>query len=136
LEFTNGDNHDLPKDEVCNRVDDVCGKSPTCSLESKEPAVVSELDQLPLGKASRNELPDPITNSSQDFSKNIDESSYPLGPAKTVVSGANEDCNTLPHDEPVLAEPTVCVVDRTSVSSLVTKVTCGQSVAGAQAFET
>lgn len=136
LEFTNGDNHDLPKDEVCNRVDDVCRKSPTCSLESKEPAVVSELDQLPSGKASRNELADPITNSSQDFSKNIDESSYPLGPAKTVVSGANEDCNTLPHDEPVLAEPTVCVVDRTSVSSLVTKVTCGQSVAGAQAFET
>ncbi|KAM0836174.1 hypothetical protein ACQ4PT_062478 [Festuca glaucescens] len=136
LEFTNGDNHDLPKDKIRNRVDGVCGKSPTCSLESKEPAVVSKLDQLPLGKASRNELPDPITNSGQDFSKNIDGSSYPLGPAKTVVSGANDDCNTLPHDEPVLAEPTVCVVDRTSVSPLVTKVTCSQSVAGAQTFET
>jgi hypothetical protein len=107
---------------------------PTCSLESKEPAVVFKHDQFPLEKASRNELPDPFANSGQDFSKIVDGSACPLSPAKTVVSAANDDCNSLP-DTTVLAEPTVSVTDRTSVSPLVTKVTCGQSVAGTWTFE-
>uniref|UniRef100_A0ACD5YXQ3 Uncharacterized protein n=1 Tax=Avena sativa TaxID=4498 RepID=A0ACD5YXQ3_AVESA len=135
LELTNGGNHDLPKDRVHTRVDDVCGKSPTCSLESKEPAVVSKLDQLPLVKAIRNELPDPFANYGQDFSKKNDGSAYPLSPAKTVVSGADDDCNSLPHEKTVWAEPTVSVGDRTSVSLLVTKGTCSQSVADARTFE-
>ncbi|CAM0907107.1 unnamed protein product [Alopecurus aequalis] len=135
LELANGGSHDLPKDKVHTRIDGVCGKSPTCSLESKEPAVVSKLDQLPTGKARRNELPDRIANSDQGFSKNLDGSAYPLSPTKTVMSGTNDDCNSSPHDKTVLAEPAVSVGDRTSVSSLVTKVTCSQSVAGARTFE-
>jgi hypothetical protein len=134
LELTNGCNHGLAEDKVRTTVDDVCGKSPTCSLESKEPAVVSKHDQFPLEKASRNELPDPVANSGQDFSKIVDGSACPLSPAKTVVSAASDDSNSLP-DTTVLAEPTVSVTDRTSVSPLATKVTCGQSVAGTWTFE-
>ncbi|XP_044330702.1 protein HUA2-LIKE 2 isoform X2 [Triticum aestivum] len=136
LELTNGGNHDLPKDKVHTRDDDdICGNSPACSLESKEPAFVSKFDQLPMGKVSTNELPDPIGNSGQDFSKNIDGSAYPLSHAKTVVSGANHDSNSEPQNKTVLAEPTVSVGDRTSASLLVTKVTCSQNVAGARTFE-
>lgn len=136
LELTNGGNHDLPKEKVHTRVDDdICGNSPACSLESKEPAFVSKFDQLPMGKVSTNELPDPIGNSGRDFSKNIDGSAYPLSQAKTVVSGANHDSNSGPQNKTVLAEPTVSVGDRTSASSLVTKVTCSQYVAGARTFE-
>ncbi|XP_044964589.1 protein HUA2-LIKE 3-like [Hordeum vulgare subsp. vulgare] len=136
LELTNGGNHDLPKDIVhTNADDDICGNSPTCSLESKEPAFVSKLDQLPVGKVSINELLDPIGNSGRDFSKYIDGSAYPLSQAKTAVSDANQDSNSEPQNKTVLAEPTVSVGDRTSASSLVTKVTCSQYVAGAQKFE-
>ncbi|VAH43045.1 unnamed protein product [Triticum turgidum subsp. durum] len=136
LELTNGGNHDLPKDKVHTRDDDdICGNSPACSLELKEPVFVSKFDQLPVGKVSTNELPDPIGNSGRDFSKNIDGCAYPLSHAKTVVSGANHDSNSEPQNKTVLAEPTVSVGDRTSASLLVTKVTCSQNVAGARTFE-
>uniref|UniRef100_A0A0E0LP74 PWWP domain-containing protein n=1 Tax=Oryza punctata TaxID=4537 RepID=A0A0E0LP74_ORYPU len=105
---------------VCSRADnDVCGKARTYSMESK---------------ASGNESMEPTGDPAHDFAKNVNGSAEPVSQAN-VVPSSNGNCNSVPHDDTHLAKPTVNVSDRTSASSLVTKISCIQSDASSQTFE-
>lgn len=105
---------------VCSRADNnVCGKAPTYSMESK---------------ASWNESMEPNGDPAHDFVKNVNGSAEPVSQAN-VVPSSNGNYNSVPHDDIRLAKPTVIVSDRTSASSLVTKISCIQSDASSQTFE-
>lgn len=137
LELKYGGSHD-PPEEIQTGVDDVCGKAPTCFIESKEAPLVlsiSMLDQSLLGEASGSEPIKPIDNCGHSSSKNVDGSADLVSVARAVVPCANDNCNSVPHNKTVSAETTVSVGDKTSASSLVTKASCIQSDAGARTFE-
>ncbi|CAN6185412.1 unnamed protein product, partial [Urochloa humidicola] len=114
---------------------DDCGKTPTCSVKLEEPAFVSKFDQLPSHKASGNEPMESIEGSKNASGVTVDVSAEPVIQANAVVSYTNGTCDPVLHDDTVLAESTVNVCDRTSTTSLVSKLPCIHSDTSTRTFE-
>ncbi|KAJ1292197.1 hypothetical protein BS78_02G373400 [Paspalum vaginatum] len=141
-----------PKDKVCEEscmdsenVPDLvvhtcidnndCGKAQTCSTKLEEPAFVSKFDQLVSHNACGDEPMESIEGSSNGFSRTIGVSAEPVSQANAVMSYTSGTCDSVPHDDTVLVQSVVNVCDRTSASSLVSKVSCIRSDTSTRTFE-
>ncbi|KAG0546115.1 hypothetical protein BDA96_02G419900 [Sorghum bicolor] len=112
-----------------------CVKGIACSMKLEEPGFASKFDRLPSCNASGNKPTESIEGSTNGFGKTIDVSSEPISRANATVSYTSGSCDPVLHIGTVLDKSVVSVRDRTSASSLVSKVPCIHSDTSTGAFE-
>jgi hypothetical protein len=112
-----------------------CVKGTACSMKLEEPGFASKFDRLPSCNTSGNKPTESIEGSTNGFGKTIDVSSEPISQTNATVSYTSGSCDPVPHVGTVLDKSVVSVRDRTSASSLVSKVPCIHSDTSTRAFE-
>lgn len=152
LDLRNDGSDSIPKGKVCEEAcmdcengpdlvvhtgidTDDSGKDLTCSMKLEEPTFVSKFDQLPSCNTSGNEPMESVDGSINGFGRPIDVSAEPVSQANAAVSYTSGNCDSLSHDDSVLAESVVNVCDRTSASSLISKISCIHSGTSTRTFE-